>query len=103
MNIERQKGLVRYEAAHRHPVNRLLHAVGIPLIVFSAVAGAAGPRRVPLSRYAGVVGMGTGWGLLFLGHAIEGNRPAILRWPRALLDALRWWTRGAASFVTRTS
>jgi uncharacterized membrane protein YGL010W len=79
-----------YESSHRHPANRALHAVGIPLIAFGVIAALVGPRA-GIPRRTAVAGIAAGWGLLFLGHAMEGNRPAIFSNWRAPLDALRWW------------
>jgi uncharacterized membrane protein YGL010W len=35
---------------------------------------------------------GAGWGLQFVGHAVEGKRPEFLNDPRFLFVGLRWWT-----------
>ena len=79
-----------YESSHQHPANRALHAVGIPVIAFGVIAALVG-RRMGVPRRTAVAGIAAGSGLLFLGHAIEGNRPAIFSNWRAPLDALRWW------------
>jgi len=85
--------LESYETEHRHPVNRALHAVGIPVVVLSTAALIAPWRPFGLSRTASLAALAAGWGLLLAGHAIEGNRPAILRTPSAALSALVWWAR----------
>ena len=83
-----------YESSHQHPANRALHAVGIPVIAFGVIAALVGPG-VGVPRRTAVAGIAAGWGLLFVGHAIEGSRPAIFSNWRAALDALRWWSGSA--------
>jgi uncharacterized membrane protein YGL010W len=89
----RNRLLENYEAEHRHPINRVMHAVGIPVVVLSTAALISPWRPFGWSWKVPLVALITGWGLLLVGHAIEGNRPAILRTPTAALSALIWWTR----------
>jgi uncharacterized membrane protein YGL010W len=91
---KRDSVLERYETEHRHPVNRALHAVGIPVVALATTALISPWRPSGLSRKTSLAVLAAGWGLLLAGHAIEGNRPAILRTPTAILSALKWWTRG---------
>lgn len=77
-----------YDAQHRHPLNRAAHAVGIPLIAAATLALALPGRR--RQRRLALGGLAAGWGLLWTGHAIEGNRPAVLTNPAAALVALKW-------------
>ena len=86
-----------YEANHQHFANRALHAVGIPVIACCGIATVLGPGVVLLPRRAALGGVLAGTALLFLGHAIEGNRPAVFAKKSAVLDAIRWWGRGAIS------
>lgn len=90
-----------YAANHQHPMNRVLHAIGIPLIACSALATIFGPRIVGAPRPAALAGVIVGSALLFVGHAIEGNRPAIFTRRGAMLDAVRWWAGGAGRLATR--
>lgn len=46
--------LAIYNDIHRHPVNRMIHAIGIPIIMFS-VAGLAGFAGVGGSKWQGYV------------------------------------------------
>lgn len=84
-----------YDRNHQHPANRALHAIGIPVIATCGLAALLGPDVVGTSRRIALVGMAVGTALLFIGHGIEGNRPAVFRSRRAVLDAVRWWGRGA--------
>ena len=58
-----------YKAKHRHPLNKLSHSIGIPMIVVS----------LPIFFFDWRWALGlfvVGWILQFLGHAVEGNQPA---------------------------
>lgn len=79
-----------YKAKHRHPLNRLSHNIGIPLIVISLVLFFFNWRWA-LALFI------TGWAFQFLGHAIEGNQPAFFRNPVYLLVGPMWLVRRVAS------
>ena len=75
-----------YRLKHQHPLNQLTHFIGIPTIAASF--------GFPLFAWLawGVVAWkewlvlsAAGWGLQFLGHAIEGNQPAFFKDPRHLI------------------
>jgi hypothetical protein len=91
-----------YETSHQHPANRVLHAIGIPLIAGCSLAALLGPSVAVVPRRSALVGAAAGAALLFLGHAIEGNRPAVFSRRGAVLDSLRWWSGGAARVCRRT-
>jgi len=79
-----------YKAKHQHPLNRLTHSIGIPMIVVSLPLFLFNWR---LALFLFVVG----WILQFVGHAIEGNQPAFFRNPVYLLVGPLWLLRRAAS------
>ena len=81
-----------YKAKHRHPLNRLTHNVGIPMIVVSL------PLFFFNWRWALALFV-VGWILQFVGHAIEGNQPAFFRNPVYLLIGPLWLARRALSAV----
>src|SRR5215210_5263689 len=81
-----------YKAKHQHPLNRLTHNIGIPLIVISL------PLFFFNWRWALALFSG-GWILQFLGHAIEGNQPAFFRNPLYLLVGPLWLVRRAGEVV----
>ena len=87
MNPDRSSDewLVRYAASHQHPVNRLCHTIGIPLIVVSIALAVAGAWRFALVLFV------TGWTLQFVGHAFEGKVPEFFHDWRFLFVGLRWW------------
>ncbi|MDX6693787.1 MAG: hypothetical protein QOF02_1390 [Blastocatellia bacterium] len=78
-----------YKAKHRHPLNRLTHNIGIPLIVLSL------PLFFFNWRWALVLFV-AGWVFQFVGHLIEGNQPAFFRNPVYLLIGPLWLARRAA-------
>jgi uncharacterized membrane protein YGL010W len=84
--------VAQYELSHRHPVNRACHTFGIPLIA-SSVLGAVPALFVPVLWWPVGAAFGIGWGLQFLGHAVEGKPPEFLRDWRFLFVGLRWWLR----------
>ncbi|MDT7602068.1 MAG: hypothetical protein QOF61_65 [Acidobacteriota bacterium] len=81
-----------YKAKHRHPLNRLTHSVGIPLIVLSL------PLFFFNWRWALALFV-LGWVLQFAGHLIEGNQPAFFRNPIYLLVGPAWLARRALGAI----
>jgi uncharacterized membrane protein YGL010W len=82
--------ITQYARSHQHPLNRLCHMLGIPLIalsipLFLVALAVPGFWRVPLAMFL------LGWILQFLGHAIEGKPPEFLHDWRFLFVGLRWW------------
>jgi uncharacterized membrane protein YGL010W len=79
-----------YAQSHQHPVNRLCHTVGIPLIavsvpVFIAAIFVPGLWPVPLGLFVG------GWIFQLVGHAFERKPPEFVKDWRFLFVGLRWW------------
>ncbi len=81
-----------YKAKHQHPLNKLTHSIGIPMIVVSL------PLFFVSWRWALALSV-VGWILQFVGHAIEGNQPAFFRNPVYLLVGPWWLVRRAAAAV----
>jgi uncharacterized membrane protein YGL010W len=85
-----QEWIAEYTQSHRHPLNRLCHLIGIPLIalslpLFLAALFIRGLWPLPLGLFL------LGWAFQFLGHYFEGKPPEFLRDWRFLLVGLRWW------------
>jgi uncharacterized membrane protein YGL010W len=81
-----------YKAKHQHPLNRLTHSFGIPMIVLA----------LPLVFFNwqwALVLFVAGWVLQFIGHAIEGNQPAFFRNPIYLLIGPLWVVRRLAQLI----
>ena len=84
--------IANYKAKHQHPLNKLSHSIGIPLIVIS----------LPLFFFSWRWALGlfiAGWAFQFLGHAIEGNQPAFYKNPLYLLVGPLWLLRRVARAI----
>jgi hypothetical protein len=75
-----------YDAAHKHPVNRALHLIAIPLGFSSVVV-------VWFHWIIALLLIPTAFTLAWLGHAIEGNQPAFLRNPAHVFVAPLWMAK----------
>jgi uncharacterized membrane protein YGL010W len=72
-----------YKKIHKHPVNQVTHAIGIPLIVIS----------LPIFFFHWKIALilfGVGWILQFVGHAFEGKPPAFFKDPTYLIVGPVW-------------
>ncbi len=87
-----QDFLSNYKTKHQHPMNRLTHSIGIPMIVVSLPLFIFN-WRLALTMFA------LGWILQFVGHAIEGNQPAFFKNPIYLLVGPLWLLRRAGTAI----
>lgn len=81
-----------YSQGHQHPVNRLTHSIGIPMIAASILLL---PVWIFVSGFW-MVSLGLfilGWILQFIGHAFEGKPPEFFKDYRFLFVGLRWWMK----------
>lgn len=81
-----------YSKSHEHPINRLTHKFGIPMIALSIllIPGIFFIERfwiIPLALFI------IGWVLQFIGHAFERKPPEFFRDWRFLFVGLRWWIK----------
>jgi uncharacterized membrane protein YGL010W len=83
----------RYKRDHQHPMNKLTHAVGIPMIVVSLGV-------VFFSWEWALMLFVVGWILQFIGHYFEGNPPSFLKNPIFLLIGPAWIVKRFWGFVT---
>ncbi len=81
-----------YKSKHRHPLNKLSHSIGIPMIVIAL------PLFLFNWRWALALFI-IGWILQFVGHAIEGNQPAFFKSPFYLLVGPWWLIRRIAEAI----
>lgn len=84
-----QSFIEKYKAEHKHPMNKLTHLIGIPMIVVSLV-------WVFFNWKVGVGLFVLGWIFQFIGHAFEGNRPAFFSNPIYLLVGPYWLIKRVA-------
>jgi len=82
--------IAQYSESHQHPLNRLTHTFGIPMIIVSLGMFAASIVWHGMVWYA-VSLFAAGWALQFLGHLIEGKPPEFFNDWRFLLVGTRWW------------
>jgi uncharacterized membrane protein YGL010W len=85
-----QQWIAQYSTSHQHPINRLCHTFGIPLIILSLVLFVAAIFVSGLWVYA-VALFVLGWILQFVGHAFEGKPPEFFSDWRFLFVGVRWW------------
>lgn len=79
-----------YSESHQHPVNKLTHTIGIPMIDVSILLVPpaffiSGFWLIPLALFV------VGWIFQFVGHAFEGKPPEFFKDWRFLFVGLRWW------------
>jgi uncharacterized membrane protein YGL010W len=82
--------IAQYSQSHQHPLNRVLHTWGIPMIAVSLIVAMAGVFVNRLWWPAAALFV-AGWVLQFVGHAVEGQPPEFFKDWRFLFVGLRWW------------
>lgn len=85
-----EEWIAQYALSHQHPINRLCHIIGIPLIAVAVLSFLAAPFVTGLWWMALTLFV-VGWVLQFIGHGFEGKPPEFFRDWRFLLVGLRWW------------
>jgi uncharacterized membrane protein YGL010W len=85
-----EEWIAQYATSHQHPVNRMCHTFGIPLIAVSIPLALAAWLGVLDWRVPGALFV-AGWLLQFIGHAFEGKPPEFFKDWRFLFVGLRWW------------
>ena len=85
-----EKWIAEYSQSHQHPINRLCHTFGIPLIVLSLIILLASIFVQGLWIYAAAL-FALGWVLQFVGHAFERKLPEFFHDWRFLFVGVRWW------------
>ena len=88
---ERWKAAIEfYESTHRDDTNRLLHIVGIPIIVGGATGLIVWPRYTP-PWFLSAGAFAAGWALNLVGHGVfEKNRPAFADDPLSFVAGPVW-------------
>ena len=75
-----------YDGAHNHPVNRALHLIAIPVGFSSIIV-------VWFHWIVALLLIPTAFALAWLGHLIEGNKPAFLINPVHVFVAPLWMAK----------
>ena len=93
--------MAQYDHEHSSVWNKLLHGIGIPLIFAGIILAALTMWRLGAALFV------AGWAMLFLGHRIEGNKPAFFHGPIYFLVGPIWvakefwdWVSGRSRSVT---
>ena len=84
--------ITRYEGSHQHPMNRLCHRFGIPIVAASVLLFIAACFVHALVWWA-LAAFVIGWSFQVIGHAYERKRPEFMNDWRFLFVGLRWWLR----------
>ena len=82
--------IAQYGTSHRHPVNRICHTIGIPMIALSIIVLIISIFVDGLWPW-GLALFLVGWLFQFVGHAFEGKPPEFFSDWRFLFVGLRWW------------
>jgi uncharacterized membrane protein YGL010W len=90
-NRTTEQWIAQYATSHQHPVNRICHTLGIPLILLSLAVFAAGIFFHHHLWMAALALFLLGWIFQFVGHAFEGKPPEFLHDWRFLFVGVRWW------------
>lgn len=85
-----EEWIAQYAESHQHPVNRLCHTIGIPMIAVSILLFVLGFFLPGLLLIAAAMFV-FGWALQFVGHWKEGKPPEFFKDWRFLFVGLRWW------------
>ena len=83
--------IAQYSESHQHPINRILHTLGIPMIAVSIVVAVTGVLFMPALLVIAAGLFVVGWIFQFVGHAFEGKPPEFFKDWRFLFVGLRWW------------
>lgn len=67
------KYMTQYDHEHTNVWNKVMHGIGIPIILAGLVLLILTYWRLGLALFVG------GWIFLFVGHRIEGNKPAFFQ------------------------
>ncbi|MFY9803624.1 MAG: DUF962 domain-containing protein [Candidatus Acidiferrales bacterium] len=68
-----EKYMTQYDHEHTNVWNKVLHGIGIPIILAGLILALLTFWRTGLALFV------AGWILLFAGHRIEGNKPAFFQ------------------------
>jgi uncharacterized membrane protein YGL010W len=85
-----EQWIAQYSSSHQHPVNRLCHTLGIPMIVLSLALFVMSVFYRPVLVWA-IILFAVGWIFQFVGHAFERKLPEFFHDWRFLFVGVRWW------------
>ena len=89
-NRTNEEWITEYASGHQHPINRVCHTIGIPMIVLSIALAVLSFFTVGLWRWALLLFV-VGWVFQFIGHYFEKKPPEFFKDWRFLFVGVRWW------------
>ena len=92
-----QQYMSQYDLEHTNPWNKVMHAIGIPIIIAGILLACFTHWRIGLALFL------AGWILLFAGHRIEGNKPAFFQGVIYFLVGPFWIAKELKDAVSRGS
>jgi uncharacterized membrane protein YGL010W len=88
-----EKYMAQYDHEHTNGWNKVLHGVGIPIIVVGLLLAVFTYWKIGLALFVG------GWILLLAGHRIEGNKPAFFQGVIYFLIGPIWVAKELKDFI----
>jgi uncharacterized membrane protein YGL010W len=89
-----EKYMSQYDHEHTNGWNKLLHGVGIPMIIAGLLLAVFTYWKIGLALFV------AGWVLLLAGHRIEGNKPAFFQGVIYFLIGPIWVAKELKDFLT---
>jgi uncharacterized membrane protein YGL010W len=89
-----EKYMAQYDHEHTNGWNKVLHGVGIPIIIVGLLLAVFTYWKIGLALFVG------GWILLLAGHRIEGNKPAFFQGVIYFLIGSIWVAKELKDFIT---
>jgi uncharacterized membrane protein YGL010W len=89
-----EKYMAQYDHEHTNGWNKVLHGVGIPIIIVGLLLAVFTYWKLGLALFVG------GWILLLAGHRIEGNKPAFFQGVIYFLIGPIWVAKELKEFIT---
>jgi uncharacterized membrane protein YGL010W len=88
-----EKYMAQYDHEHTNGWNKLLHGIGIPIIIAGLLLAVFTYWKIGLALFVG------GWVLLLTGHRIEGNKPAFFQGVIYFLIGPIWVAKELKDFI----
>ena len=92
-----EKYMAQYDHEHTNVWNKVMHGIGIPIIIVGIVLAVLAYWKIGLGMFV------VGWILLLAGHRIEGNKPAFFQGLIYFLVGPIWVAKEIKDAIFRTS
>jgi uncharacterized membrane protein YGL010W len=89
-----EKYMAQYDHEHTNGWNKVLHGIGIPVIIAGLLLAVLTHWKIGLALFV------AGWVLLLAGHRIEGNKPAFFQGVIYFLIGPIWVAKELKDFLT---